>query len=52
MILRLFVMSMISNNNGGVEKPCTMPENTSAFIGLNPMKFITIANVVKPAIAA
>ena len=26
MIRRLFVMSMMSNSNGGVEKPCTMPE--------------------------
>jgi len=39
-------------NCGGVEKPCTMPENTSAFIALKPRKFIDIANTVKTAIAA
>ena len=26
MIRRLLVMSMMSNSNGGVEKPCTIPE--------------------------
>ena len=51
MIFRLLVINMIINNNGGVEKPCTMPEKTSAFIGLKPRKFIPIASNVKPAIA-
>ncbi len=51
MILRLFVINMIINNSGGVEKPCTTPENTSAFIGLNPRKFIDIASNVNAAMA-
>src|SRR5207302_8757090 len=38
-ILRLFVISMISSRRGGVEKPCTMPDHTSAFMGLTPRKF-------------
>ena len=33
MIVRLPVIRMISSISGGVEKPCTIPANTSAFIG-------------------
>jgi hypothetical protein len=50
MIRRLLVMRMMSSISGGVEKPWTMPATTSAFIGLNPKKFIRIATIVKAAI--
>src|SRR5947209_19246561 len=33
-MLLLFVMSMINSINGGVEKPCTIPAQTNAFMGL------------------
>jgi hypothetical protein len=34
------VINMINSSSGGVEKPCTTPAQTSAFIGLKPRKFI------------
>src|SRR5689334_17957532 len=41
-ILRSFVISMIKSSKGGVEKPCTMPDQTSAFIGPRPRKLLGI----------
>src|SRR4051812_30217441 len=38
MIARLFVINRIKSRSGGVEKPWTMPDQTRAFIGLNPRK--------------
>src|SRR5215217_466858 len=36
---RLLVISRIKSKRGGVEKPCTIPDQTSAFLGLKPRKF-------------
>jgi hypothetical protein len=38
----LLVMSMINNISGGAEKPCTMPDQTSTFMGLRPMKLAAL----------
>jgi hypothetical protein len=51
MIVRLFVINRINSINGGVEKPCTMPDHTSAFMGLKPRKFRVIAIAVNAAVA-
>jgi hypothetical protein len=32
-------ISIINGSRGRTEKPCTMPDQTSAFIGLKPRKF-------------
>jgi len=50
MILRLVVISMMSNISSGVESPCTTDDHTSAFIGLIPKKFRHIAIAVHNAI--
>jgi hypothetical protein len=36
--LRSLVINKIKSSSGGVEKPCTIPEYTRAFIGLKPRK--------------
>src|SRR4051812_4666775 len=41
-----FVRSIMMSSNGGTEKPCTTPDQTSARIGLNPRKFIATASAV------
>ena len=49
MMLPFVVISIISNIRNGVETPCTMEENTSARMGLMPMKFSPTASAVKIA---
>lgn len=34
--VRLLVSNIINSNKGGTEKPCTIPDLVSAFIGLKP----------------
>src|SRR5688572_26775329 len=43
MILRLLVISMMRRSKGGVENPCTIPDHTSAFMGLKPKKLRPMA---------
>src|SRR4051812_21039442 len=46
---RLLVSSIMIRSNGGTEKPWTIPDQTSAFIGLNPRKFNPTARAVTTA---
>src|SRR4051794_14741442 len=48
--VRSFVMSIMINSNGGTENPWTIPDQTSAFMGLMPMKLSAIATTVTLAI--
>ncbi len=52
MMTRLLVMSMINNIRGGVENPCTIPDQTSTFMGFSPMKFMLTARRVNAIMEA
>jgi hypothetical protein len=48
--LRSLVINIIRKSNGGTEKPWTIPDQTSIFIGLRPRKFSSTADKVTVAI--